>query len=145
MDFTEAEQKIIAQIEEDDKYLNYLARLYYEKRFFDEVADYLKVDKGFFSRLFSAYPEIEERIDQEVAGISDKDAIRTNNLALPDGLNIVADIMNNRETKDKRILLQAAALHLQFYLKRKEKKQSSADDDLDILFRKMQKEQDEKS
>ena len=144
MEFSTDEQKLIKSINEDKDYVNYLARLYYKMGDFEEVAAYLNVEDDFFLRFFSINPDIEFAFDEEVSKISEKVAKRTNNLALPKGLQIVAEIMTDEHLKDKRILLQAAALHLQFYLKRKEMLKGSADDDLDKLFRKVQEEQDEK-
>jgi hypothetical protein len=57
---------------------------------------------------------------------------------------MVLDIMSSASgEKDSKVLLQAAALQLQFYLKKKERRSHIEDDALDEIFRKLQKENDE--
>ena len=140
MDFSEAEQRVLAKVQNDNSYVTYIAHLYYKERKFERVAGHLGIPEDFFCKLFSVRPEVEDKINREVAAIAEKDAERTNSLAIPDGLQIVSDIMSDPTITDKRILLQATALHLQFYLKRQERKNRIGDDELNALFDKMEKE-----
>ena len=148
MDFKPNEQEIVDKINGEDNYINYVSRLFFNCRSLSKVSSKLNVDLDFFDRLFASNPELEDSFNDELKVIADRAASRVNSLALPMGLKKVSDIIEgvgfDEGTIDNRLILQAAALQLQFYLKRKNKKESSGDSAIDEIFRKLQKETDGK-
>ena len=148
MDFSEREKEIVDKIKNEDTYINYLSRLYFKYKNLNKVTADLGVDNNFFDKLFANNPELEDTFNDKLRVIADRAASRVNSIALPMGLEKVSDIIRGvgfeEGAIDNRLILQAAALQLQFYLKRKDRKQTNSDSAIDEIFRKLQKEMDGK-
>lgn len=141
MTFNETEQEVVDKLLKDSNYVNYIARLYNENKTFRAVAQNLKVDMDFFFRLFSEYPEVENRFNDALGVVSERESSRINSVAMPLGLSKVLGIIRSGEEIDERVILQAVALQLQYFTKNKASKRDSVEDAaLDEIFKKLNAE-----
>ena len=115
------------------------ARLFRKYGSLEVAGKQLGVD---FDELFVEDPELEGELNERILELSEREAVRINAAALPQLLRKLFVV--GVEGEDNQLLAKAASTHLQFYLRSNKQGAAASGDEIDELFKAVQKQRGEK-
>lgn len=123
---------------DDPLFVEKLARAYVRTKSLSAAAAEMGIAPSTIDQVFAEEPALEDRFNDKVLEVGEREAVRVNAAALPALLNKLYKLTIDVDEVEPRIVVQACSAHLQFYLRTRSLKKPQEEDDIDKLYKMVQ-------